>query len=416
MADLGDEGFAKTQSLYALSVLSPHDVSEPDTRNLLGPDPTSIHPPAGTPPSNPNHLPPRSFKRGKRRSTAARTLWQATTLLLFTGIPLVCGVIMYLVLYPHTNSMTDDGMSYCSTSTLDPDILVDLQLSFEQARIIDITWNIVLGRGIQGIVAVIAYRLATQTLVRIGEVTPVPYDFFISAAFFPTSLTSILPFCAGMWGIKGWRPKAAVSWLVLTIILVLAVPLLFDAMTGYVQAQDYMAKLDEGWAPYWKWYVHVDYEDGPPYWNKTSEAWILPSSFADDPSNFACMPKVEEDDGLVSYRWGMSFAIFQATIFTLIAWGLGSWGLWMDARHNCQQQRKGRKLNKYSAIYDLGGAMKEEIGPNGGAYSGTEMAKALKKRDPVMYTLEESDDGTARLRLSTELGGKLRLSFDRAYK
>lgn len=54
--------------------------------------------------------------------------------------------------------------------------LVFRKMSFDVAKFIDMLWNIFIGRGGQAVLGWISYRVFTDSLMRIMETTPVPYD------------------------------------------------------------------------------------------------------------------------------------------------------------------------------------------------------------------------------------------------
>ena len=73
--------------------------------------------------------------------------------------------------------------------------------------------------------------------MRIAEVTPVKYELFAGVVFFPTSAYTLPRLIRGAYNLRGWRPKFAMVWLLFSSIVVLAMPSVIDASTGYLQPQ-----------------------------------------------------------------------------------------------------------------------------------------------------------------------------------
>jgi hypothetical protein len=280
--------------------------------------------------------------------------------------------------------------------------------SFTEAKAIDFAWNLVAGRGLQGIMAMMLYGVATSSLLRLSENWPVSFEYFATVSLYPSSFSSVPALLKGIFKNHGWRSKVATFWIFMSSVVIISVPSLLDAMTGYVAEQDVMVKMPNG--AYVKQYdrnmytFSVDVEK--PVLNGTT--WILPFDYHDGKENLVCTP-------LKMYSWGFSSIIYFCKCVLLAAWGIGTWGLWLDAQHNAQQQRKGRQMTPFSAMYDIAEAVKFELGNHISAYSGQEIEKQLSKRRPIMYTKETSEEGHEHIRLSAREGTRFKLSFHETY-
>ena len=356
------------------------------------------------------HLPPRRFVQTRMLRPWPRTLWQVFILFVLALPPVIFAMILYLVArpkHPFSRRECDDQ------SPFDISFFIGGDLSYGQAKALDLGWNIVFGHGVQGILAAVLYSLAKLTLMRMTERTPVSYNYFVTLSFFPTSLWSIPALIRGVFSGRGWRLKLATAWLVLSCAIVIAIPPLFDAMTGYVGAQDMMLELPD------KSLIMLSdkgkYETIP-RWQSNQTAgyngtvWRLPSNYVSGADHIRCSPASNQ-----VYNWGFSSVISGATILFGIFWSFGTWCLWLDGKRNSQLDLKGRGMNTYSAIRDISAAMNRELGENIEAYSGMEIAKQLRRRPPVMYTAEEDEKGYTRIRLSSKEGPPLQMSFDDAY-
>ena len=64
-------------------------------------------------------------------------------------------------------------------------------LSFTAAKLIDVTFDIVVGRGAQGCLAWIAYRLYTDVLIRVTEKGQIRYDLFAAITIKPNDALTL---------------------------------------------------------------------------------------------------------------------------------------------------------------------------------------------------------------------------------
>lgn len=69
-------------------------------------------------------------------------------------------------------------------STVSPGLLgIDMKfgrLSFDEAKGIDLAWNVLVGRGVQAILSVVSYRVFSDALLRAAEMTHLSYDLYAS--------------------------------------------------------------------------------------------------------------------------------------------------------------------------------------------------------------------------------------------
>jgi len=142
----------------------------------------------------------------------------------------------------------------------------------------------------------------------------------------------------------------------------------------------------------------------------TSDNWGSLGFWPSNASNFRC------DAESNVYQWGFSFEWLFMTAVINSVWLTCLWIVWVDCDTNSELCKKRRRLGLWRAIADISEAMREELGPNLCAYSEEELAGALQKRPPIMYTAIVGDgDDVGHIRLSSEKAGKLRLLWDREY-
>ena len=122
-------------------------------------------------------------------------------------------------------------------------------MSFSNAKLIDVIWDVVLGRGGQflaflltymtlnlpgqGLLGYVAYSVFTKSLVRIMEQTPVSYETFEAITFHNTTLFSLWLMIKNYTTNGGSRARVAILWMLFASLYVLAFPALMSAMTGY---------------------------------------------------------------------------------------------------------------------------------------------------------------------------------------
>ena len=120
-----------------------------------------------------------------------------------------------------------------------------------------------------------------------------------------------------------------------------------------------------------------------------------------------------QDDQFV---WGFSSPWLFATGVLLSAWLFGVWVLWVDADHNGQFCRKGRRMGHYRAALDVAAALNEAFGPDTGAYADGQLYERVKRMPPVKYRVEEDEQMmTGRIGLSARPSGRVKLHWNEKY-
>ena len=125
------------------------------------------------------------------------------------------------------------------------------EFSFTQAKAIDIAWDVVVGRGGQALLIVIAYRLfsrVVKTLMQHGEVG---YDVFSAVAFDSGTIGSVVTLgrhALGLTPLPRTRHAIFAYWgMAIATLYIIAMPSLFAAMTGYTST----------YAPFLDYHSHV---------------------------------------------------------------------------------------------------------------------------------------------------------------
>ncbi|KAK5163944.1 uncharacterized protein LTR77_010340 [Saxophila tyrrhenica] len=126
---------------------------------------------------------------------------------------------------------------YCSYSDTTSYTLGCTGYTFTQAKVIDVAWDLLVGRGGQAVMVVFAYRIFSGVLRMLMENGEVGYDLFATVAFGSgsfTSLPTLLKHSIGMTPIPRTRHAILTYWaMLLTTIWIVVMPTLISAMTGY---------------------------------------------------------------------------------------------------------------------------------------------------------------------------------------
>ncbi|KAK3985250.1 hypothetical protein QBC44DRAFT_251050, partial [Cladorrhinum sp. PSN332] len=109
------------------------------------------------------------------------------------------------------------------------------KLSFSQAKVIDIFWDMVVGRGGQAVLAYISWRVFADFMAASIERTPVTYRTFWRVYLEQeSSLWAIGTLLVDRTFYRALRHKIVVAFTVFSLILILVFPTAASAMTGYV--------------------------------------------------------------------------------------------------------------------------------------------------------------------------------------
>lgn len=162
-----------------------------------------------------------------------------------------------------------DGWSFLGIN-----MVVATNFNYGTAKAVDLAWNWVVGRGLQGILSLLAYRVFCDALLRAAEFTPMSYgislSFFIldwddllidkielyaCVAVSSNKLEMLWQLAKGLGRFGNWRVKCIFVWLFLSTVYLIAFPgsvcskkssrmvandipcSLMDACSGYDAAQ-----------------------------------------------------------------------------------------------------------------------------------------------------------------------------------
>ena len=271
-----------------------------------------------------------SYLPAKAFSSARKTRLRRIGLHVFIGIILLAVLIgIFFVVFLFRVGLRTCYVGTYSTFALDSTYG---NYALGEAQIIDISFNLFAGRGLQVALGVVAYRVLTDILMRIMELTPVTFELFSAITFQPLGISPVWPIVKAFIGLPGWRPKFVMGWTLFSVLFIIAFSPLLDSMTGYVQNTDTMDKLSDG-----TFFLDANF-------NSSASKLTVESQL--------CIPV---DGG--GYQWGFSTMWFLINWCLLVIWVIGTYSTWMDAKYKCELQRKGRTVNSYRAVADMAQAM-----------------------------------------------------------
>ena len=133
----------------------------------------------------------------------------------------------------HQRYCSDGGTSYPTPGTTQ----TCGGYGFTGVKIIDIVWDLIIGRGGQIFLALIAYRLFSRVLKSLMLGEEVGYDAVASVTFNTGNIRSLGAFCRhAIYGApipRSRRARLAFLAMILTTAYIIGLPTLFSAMTGY---------------------------------------------------------------------------------------------------------------------------------------------------------------------------------------
>lgn len=197
-------------------------------------------------------LPPKAFYPLPRKTRVRRHILIAAAAFLSTGVFVAIVLITYYG-PGSSNRIYNQGETYCTALALanrehENNSWLNIntafgKLTFTQARVADLSWDIIVSRCGQGLLGWITYRVYTAVLLLIMEERHVSYELYSTITLSYANITTLGPLVKAIFAKLGWRRNLLLLWLVLSVIWVAAWPLLTNAMTGYVNRSDSLVKV-----------------------------------------------------------------------------------------------------------------------------------------------------------------------------
>ncbi|KAL9023784.1 MAG: hypothetical protein Q9196_006975 [Gyalolechia fulgens] len=397
-------------------------------------------------------LPPKPLPgRPKYRPFIVASL---TTIVTIVILAVLCSIIDNLMPDAHWDGIKLTGSS-CdlvntkNSSRLQSAFQINLrggaQLSFGQAKLIDLLFDLLVGQGGRLLLAAISYIVFMDALLRSMEITPVPYNLYASLVFSPTSLIATWHSIRAVSTTRGWRAKAYLIWCAWSMLHVLAFPTLIDSATGYVSPSSAGFNIANGTM------VTADSNEligclnvtgglllgqtenitiarGPPahIFDPARSLYTVdtvPSSLDQTTLFYALITdQLQEIPFCIAqsyFVWGFSSIILYIILVLQIIWTFGMFCVWLDANLASELVRHGRTIRgPFRAAADLVEAMNGTLGHEYCAYTEKEISHELKKSgDRLRYnTIPEDDrDGLLHVGVTTNPSARVLLSDKRLY-
>jgi hypothetical protein len=192
------------------------------------------------------HLPPRTLTlstSATRRHLRLRLLKAIGLLLISYGIVAGCYTAlvgpggMGYAAYFH-GSLLDDRCDIDTESGIQSAVSINIWvargLRFYSAKLIDITWNLVVGQGGRALFGWISYVVFTDAITRSLEALPGSFELYNSINFNTTSSVSLWIYAKSIFKLRGVRRTLLLGWILFSTIVVLLWPTITASCAGFV--------------------------------------------------------------------------------------------------------------------------------------------------------------------------------------
>jgi hypothetical protein len=119
------------------------------------------------------------------------------------------------------------------------------KFTFSQAKVLDVAWDIVIGRGVQLVAWFVGYLVFSDALLRAIERHPASFQIFQRIALEGPSLLSLYTLIKELWRAKSHRTKTLFLYIWLSTLYIISIPMFLGAMTGYDSTSIAWVSLDD---------------------------------------------------------------------------------------------------------------------------------------------------------------------------
>ncbi|KAI8633859.1 hypothetical protein F5Y19DRAFT_471116 [Xylariaceae sp. FL1651] len=181
----------------------------------------------------PKTLPPKQLY-GYRHKTAYYRLLRTIIILILIAVAIYSLVILFGV---QKSSVVYNSCESTSASWFESrffiNVIAKTNLSFTQAKLLDLAWDTFIGQGLRVLHAWWLYQVATHVVTCLLESSALPYDVQLDMLFRTDSLSSLMAALKLIYQKNRTKGRYYFVWLVYAIGYVLAFPTLWAASTGY---------------------------------------------------------------------------------------------------------------------------------------------------------------------------------------
>jgi hypothetical protein len=125
------------------------------------------------------------------------------------------------------------------------------ELTFTQAKVVDVIWDVVVGRGGQALLTLVSWNVFTKYVTTSMQVAPVTFSTF-RTIFIHGDATIV-----GVWRLlrdfsrkHGLQSRVAMTFMIATMVLILLFPTFASAMTGYSANVEPFVQGGTGYIPF----------------------------------------------------------------------------------------------------------------------------------------------------------------------
>jgi hypothetical protein len=119
------------------------------------------------------------------------------------------------------------------------------KFTFSQVKVLDVAWDVFIGRGVQLLAWWIAYIVFNDALLRAIERHPASFQIFQRIALEGPSLLSLYTLVRELWCARSHRTKALFFYIWISTLYIISIPMLLGAMTGYDSTSIAWVSLDD---------------------------------------------------------------------------------------------------------------------------------------------------------------------------
>ena len=191
-------------------------------------------------------LPPKVLRKSSKqqhivRHAAAFTAWAT--------VVAVCGWTIYFA--ANHEGDTADGCGYTFETPTQKLFGINIRLggtlTYEQAKGIDVAWDLVLGQGGRVLQAYLLYRVALDALTYLMERSAVPFHLYANVSLsWPNSWDGFWSIARVVFRKHRWQSALVIAWLLLSTTHVFGFVLLWESATGYINPSSQYYQLNNG--------------------------------------------------------------------------------------------------------------------------------------------------------------------------
>ena len=194
------------------------------------------------------------------KASKPRSIWRVALVtglaaVIIIGLSILIKIISKIDTRPEDDVITGRTTTSCdllasNVSAIESAFYLNLRgaahLSYFQARVIDVFWQLLVGAGGRLLLGWIAYIVFMDGLVRLMESTPLSYETYASIAFSTNSIYSTWFVLKGVFSTSGWRGKAFLTWFVLSSLYMLGFPNIISITGGYLAPSSTRLAMPDG--------------------------------------------------------------------------------------------------------------------------------------------------------------------------